>query len=138
MPASFRPAGPPRSALHDLRPAALIAAAVLLATTAPVGGPASTPAVAPLLVHVAMFLAFAGSLAIAWNRRGWAGPVLGPVVVATAYGAMTEGLQALLGHRTGDPVDLLADTLGALAGAAIAARWARRRQGGPRGAHSSA
>jgi len=57
-------------------------------------------------------------------RAGWLGACL---AAAVAYGALTEGVQVLLGGREGDLADLAADALGAGAGVAAFAVWRRRR-----------
>jgi VanZ family protein len=130
---------PARSPSQDLRPAALAAAVVLVATTAPVSGPAGAPPLAALLVHAVLFGAVAAALSVAWHRQGWGRPILGPVVVATTYGALTEAVQLLLRHRTGDPVDVVADAVGALFGALAVAAWmVRRRPGTAAGAGPAA
>lgn len=61
------------------------------------------------------------------KRNGWS--VLGVVLSATAYGALLEGCQHLIG-RHAELADLAANTAGAALGALTAVAFSRR---GPRG-----
>jgi VanZ family protein len=92
-----------------------------------------------LLSHdkVAHALAFAvlsglivGALATG-GSRAWRGIALG-ALLATAYGATDEWHQSHVPGRDPDPADLLADGLGAIAGAVVAGVLLR-----PRGARAS-
>jgi hypothetical protein len=106
--------------------------------TAPISGPEGTPTIAPLLVHVVLFGVLAAALLRPWQRSGWPGPVGGPMLAATAYGAAIELVQVALPYRTGDPLD------GPSAGAPRAAAPApdppdrRRRREGRRRTRRSA
>jgi VanZ family protein len=109
----------------DLAPPAAVALLILVLTTAPVAAPEGTPAVAPLAVHVGLFAALAAALGWSWWRRGWRRPVLGPATVATAYGLAIELVQVLIPYRTGALIDVVADALGAVLGAAAVRWWLR-------------
>jgi hypothetical protein len=70
-------------------------------------------------VHLVLFLLLAGSARL---RFGAVWPVLGAVL---AYAALSEVVQAvLLEGRSGDLLDLVADTIGVLAGWVLARRAA--------------
>jgi hypothetical protein len=111
----------------DLLLPAAVAAVIGVLTTTPISGPARMPTVVPLVVHVAMFATLAGSLGWSWHRRGWAHPLLGPALIALAYGVAIEAVQAALPYRTGAVVDMAADGVGAVIGAAVARWWLRYR-----------
>jgi membrane associated rhomboid family serine protease len=117
-PAPFpRPAASARESRRDLVPGLVVGVVVLLLLTAPISGPEGTPTIAPLLVHVVLFGVLAAALLRPWQRSGWPGPVGGPMLAATAYGAAIELVQVALPYRTGDPLDVLADAVGAGLGA---------------------
>lgn len=82
------------------------------------------------LVHAGLFLLLAASARL---RFGSASGVLTAVLV---YAALSELVQAvLLPGRSGDVLDLLADSAGALVGWQLARRWRVRTAGrlpGPR------
>jgi VanZ family protein len=115
---------------RDLAPPGAVAALVLVLTTAPIGGPSQAPPFVPLLVHVVMFAVLAAALTWTWQRRTWRHPVLGPVLVAIAYGCATELIQLLLPHRSGAVIDVVADAAGAIAGAAVMRGWLHGREAG--------
>jgi VanZ family protein len=63
------------------------------------------------VVHAALFAALAGA------GRWRFGPLRAVLVAALAYGALSEVVQWLaLPHRSGDVLDVLADSVGALLG----------------------
>lgn len=94
---------------------------VLYAPRAPSTG--GTPGI-DKLVHVAVF-ALVVVTGMGSTAPGWA------VVIASVVQApVSEVLQAtLLPHRSGDPLDLVADLAGCALGWALVAGWARRRRG---------
>jgi len=67
-----------------------------------------------------------GVLGALWGqwRAGWMVWLL-----ATAYGAVIEGLQWLVPYRLAETSDLLTNAAGALAGLALTRAWARLRRG---------
>lgn len=70
------------------------------------------------LVHLLLFATLA---ALAAARFGARAAVLAAVL---GYAALSELIQGLfLPERSGDPLDLLADTVGLLLGMAVARRW---------------
>jgi hypothetical protein len=94
---------------------------VLYAPRAP--STASTPGL-DKLVHAAVF----GAVAWAAVRCGASRGVVSVVLVAHAV--LSEVLQhTLLAHRSGDPLDAVADTVGVGLGLLLAARQAGRRTG---------
>lgn len=108
-------------------PLALWAAGVLLVGGSDVGG-------VQLVAgwdKVAHFLAYGlgGALAAAagrWSGRGWGWPGLAFVALVAAT---DELRQARIPHRTGDPMDWVADALGALAFFLVARDFLRRSAG---------
>jgi VanZ family protein len=87
--------------------------------------PEGAPGALAPLVHVVLFAVLGAVLRRTWTRRGWPRPAVGPVLAAVGYGAVTELVQAGLTHRTGDPLDVVADAVGALLGVASAAGLGR-------------
>jgi VanZ family protein len=87
---------------------------------APSGGAAPSVPGLDKVVHLALFLLLAGTT----RWRFGADPRL--LVAVTAYAVVSEVLQAALLHdRSGDPYDVLADVLGALAGWLVARQLLR-------------
>lgn len=80
---------------------------------------------AEFLLNVALFVPF-GALVTAVGARWWWAPVLG-----LALSLAVEFAQTFLPERFPAPADLLANALGALAGAGVAA-WLGARVGRPR------
>lgn len=72
------------------------------------------------VVHAAVYAVLGGLLRLASGRTGIA------VAWAGAYGVSDEAHQAFVPGRSPDPLDWLADVLGALTGAALVASFARR------------
>jgi VanZ family protein len=81
------------------------------------------------LVHALLFAVLAWLLC--GSRRGGpaAGWLAGSLVLAVAYGGLTEGVQALVGGRDPSLGDLGADALGAAAGVLVFARSPGGRPG---------
>ena len=78
-------------------------------------------------VHLALF-AVQAVLVRRWLRSaGVRAPGVWAVLVAVAYGALTELVQRSLPARHGDLRDLAADGFGAVLGALLAYRWGRAR-----------
>ncbi len=75
------------------------------------------------LVHGGLFLL------LAVTTRWRFGPRLGLLATVAAYGVLSEIVQVLLPDRSGDAVDALADTTGALLGWLLARWWHRRGRG---------
>ncbi len=99
---------------------ALVVSVVLL--FAPSGGGAADVPGLDKVVHVAIFASLAGTTR--W-RFGSHQRLLGAVI---GYAVLSELAQtALLSQRSGDPYDVVADAVGALAGWFLAGRWAARR-----------
>jgi len=99
---------------------ALVVSVVLL--FAPSGGGAPSVPGLDKVVHVAIFASLAGTAR--W-RFGSPPRLLGAVV---GYAVVSEVVQAaLLSQRSGDPYDVVADVVGAVAGWLLAGRWAARR-----------
>jgi hypothetical protein len=117
--------GPARSSTSDrvlLAVAVVVQLVVLYAPRAP--SAASVPGL-DKLVHVTVF----GAVAWAAARCGIAGWVVTGVLLAHAV--LSEVLQhVLLAHRSGDPLDALADAVGVLLGLALARALAARRAAG--------
>ena len=79
------------------------------------------------LVHSTLFLLLAATTRWRFGAR------LGLLAAVAGYGALSEVVQAaLLPHRSGDPLDALADAAGALLGWVIASAVLRRRPHLPR------
>lgn len=88
----------------------------VLFSPSPAGG--GGPYGADKVVHALLFLLLAGTARLRLGAR-W--PVLAGVL---AYAGLSELVQALaLAERSGDLLDLVADTAGALAGWSLARRW---------------
>jgi VanZ family protein len=99
---------------------ALVVSVVLL--FAPSGGGAPSVPGLDKVVHAAIFLSLAGTAR--W-RFGPHPRLLGAVV---GYAVVSEVVQAaLLSQRRGDPYDVVADVVGAVAGWLLAGRWAAGR-----------
>jgi VanZ family protein len=104
--------------------AVVIATAILAVSVVPLpaAGPTTGPAGLPLdrwlhaLAYATLALALV-SPAHARTRR----PLLAAALLAVAYGAAIEGLQAGLAYRTGSAVDVGVNALGAAVGTAVAA-----------------
>lgn len=78
------------------------------------------------VVHFALFAVLAALLG-RWGRSaGFARPLLLAVLLATAYGAGTEALQTVVPGRSAEWLDLVADGVGALAGAVAIGRFGGR------------
>ena len=109
-------------------PLALWAAGILAVGGLDVGG-APIPSGWDKVAH---FLAYGvgGALAAGagrWSRRGWGWPGVAFVAVVAVA---DEIRQSTLPHRSGDPLDLLADLVGALAFFIVARRILRTSAGG--------
>jgi len=76
------------------------------------------------LAHFGEYAILGGLLALALERSDRA---LAAAAMASAYGVTDELHQLLVPGRKSDPVDWVVDTAGAIAGAALAAWWLRRR-----------
>jgi hypothetical protein len=90
---------------------------------------AGNPGVVPLdkLVHVTVFGLVAWAAIRAGVPTGWTvGLLLGHAVISEFVQA------ALLPHRSGDPLDAVADAVGVLLGVATARRAGRRQRAGRR------
>ena len=74
--------------------------------------------------HFGQYAILGGLLVWALERSD---RVLGAAAMASAYGVTDELHQLLVPGRMSDPVDWAVDTAGAIAGAALAAWWLRRR-----------
>lgn len=74
--------------------------------------------------HFIEYAILAGLLVLAFDRSDRA---LAAVALASAYGVTDELHQLLVPGRMSDPMDWVVDTAGAIAGAALAAWWLRRR-----------
>jgi VanZ family protein len=114
-------------------PVALVAAALLVGSLvrAPGGGALRGPfglVGGSLWLHAAGYAALALALAVALDaadRPVWRAP-LAVLLVATGYGAVIELLQAGVPYRRAQPIDLLANAVGA---AVVALGWGLVRRG---------
>lgn len=81
------------------------------------------------LAHAAAFGILAGLTARAVRGAGWGAAriLLAAVVAASLYGAIDEWHQSFVPGRDPDPWDWVADTVGALAGAAAVVGLPRRK-----------
>ena len=104
------------------RPPAAWAAIILLLTSVPVPStPVDDLPGIDKLVHAVLYgvLAFL-ALRASWERtRGWR-LVAATLLGVLCFAALDEWHQAFVPGRSADPLDLLADAVGALAGAAAA------------------
>jgi VanZ family protein len=100
------------------------------------------PWIDPHLDKVAHFGSFAVLAALAarsfgapapagWRRAAARRPLASAVLVAIAYGGLTEGMQLAAAGRDASAGDLAADAAGALAAAALLALVRRRRSRAP-------
>lgn len=81
------------------------------------------------LLHAVEYAVLAALVAL---PLGWLAPrwmLVVAVLAASAYGATDEIHQSLVPGRDADVYDWLADSAGALLGAAAMARWMARREG---------
>ena len=132
----FRQSEKPTGRLRRPRPltaALLWSVLIALLLVAPLPGGEAEPgwfrtleaAGADKLVHLALF-GVQALLVRRWLRTaGLPAPGTRAVLIAVAYGALTELVQRSLPARHGDLWDLAADGLGALLGALLAHRWDR-------------
>ena len=100
---------------------------LFVATHAPIDIPLSINRL-DKLQHAAAFLGLGALLyAVAANywRPGWMTAV-GMFLVAGTYGALDEWTQQFVPGRTADPIDWVADLIGAALGICLAAAIARR------------
>lgn len=74
--------------------------------------------------HFTEYAILGGLLVLAFDRSD---RVLAAAALASAYGVSDELHQILVPGRMSDPMDWVVDTAGAIAGAALAAWWLRRR-----------
>ena len=74
--------------------------------------------------HIALFFVL-GALALRPVRARSRRPVLAVVIGGILYGGLLEVLQGALGWRSAEVLDLVADSVGSVAGVA-AARWWRQ------------
>lgn len=77
-------------------------------------------------VFAVLAVLVAWGLARAWPRWPWARVLLLALLVSVAYGALDEVHQRRVPGRTPDPMDLMADGLGA--GVVVAVLWWRARR----------
>ena len=131
--APARAAQSPRAA-HGLSILAALAVALLLLLPAPPGPPGwfTDPLPAALSAHLdkGIHAVLFFSLAAIWRRSlerlaGQTRPLASAVLLAAAYGAALEGLQALTPERATSPGDAAANLVGALLYGAVAARLRR-------------
>lgn len=81
--------------------------------------PSYLPVYSDKIVHVVLFFGLA-ALSCWSNPGGQRASVAWIVAACAGLAAAIEVVQSLLGYRTGDPMDFLAGTLGAVVGAAAA------------------
>lgn len=114
-------------ALTRVLPAVLYVAAVFVAGTARGGDPGLQVPHLDKLFHLLAFLgmqvAVSRAAAFLWPRAGRGARLGGTLLFSLSAGAVLELVQALLPYRSAEWLDLVADGLGALAGAALLARW---------------
>ena len=72
--------------------------------------------------HTALFFVL-GLAGVAPVRAHWRRPALAVVVASVVYGGLLEVLQGVLGWRSAELLDLVADGVGSVAGVAAALRW---------------
>jgi hypothetical protein len=117
-PAATRVARPSTSDRVLLAVTVVVQLVVLYAPRAP--SAASLPGL-DKLVHIAVFGA------VAWAAVRCGVPIWVVTVVLLTHAVLSEVLQhTLLAHRSGDPLDAVADATGVLLGLALAALTARR------------
>ena len=117
-------AGSPVSRAASRRPLALMGVIFALSAQPDLGtGLGTVDLVARKLVHMTEY----GLLLLLWLRAlGWRAP-WAAAAIALAYAATDELHQTFVDGRHGTPVDVLIDGVG-IAVAALARRWARRRE----------
>lgn len=144
--ATDRDGGAGRSSSHGWRPAAVVAAAVLLASVVPVPGEApADPGIVSLtdpfhlLGYAALAAALTGPVAATLRDRigfrtrtalrSAAATAVLAAVAATAFGVGVEAVQASVSWRSFATADALVNAAGALIGAVLAVAWRVRRSG---------
>ena len=80
------------------------------------------------IVHGLLFAVLAWVWCRPFARAGRLGDLLLAAGAAVLYGAAIEGVQMLLGYRSGEWMDLVADAVGVAVGALFAARKLPRRR----------
>jgi VanZ family protein len=81
------------------------------------------------LLHAIEYAVFAALVALPLARLAPRGVFLAAALTASAYGATDELHQAFVPGRVADVRDWIADSAGALLGAAAVVRWRARRKG---------
>jgi VanZ family protein len=130
-PADELGANGPLARLRAWAPPVLYAAAIFWASSQPNPFPFSVGRflAQDKLVHALAFAGLAALLVRAFRiagvaPRAW---LVAATIAASAYGVVDEWHQSFISNRMADPKDWIADTLGALVGAAVAAVVLRRR-----------
>jgi VanZ family protein len=89
--------------------------------------PASVATVSDKVLHASAYAGLAATIVWAWTRGAWASAgarhLVGAVGASALYGVSDEVHQMFVPPRTADPYDLLADVLGACAGAIAVWAW---------------
>ena len=109
-----------------------VAVSILVVSVVPIPGAVpeeSAGLSTSLLFHLGGYAILSTTLSAALGTRLTTGRSVAVAVVATTgYGAAIEGIQLFLPYRTGDPIDVAVNAVGALVGAC--AWWLSRRAEG--------
>jgi VanZ family protein len=121
-----------RRAAATLLPALAYAALIFWLSHQPNPFPSLTARLSDKLAHLIEYAVLAVLVTAGLARAGLGAVTAGlwAVVVGSAYGLTDEIHQAFVPHRSADVRDWVADTLGALLGAALAVAFLRRRKAG--------
>jgi len=113
--------------------AAGFAAALWWSCTRPITMPSDLPDHTDKLVHAASWAVLTLLLAQGGVRRGWPRLVVigGAALLALGYGGLVEWAQSHVPGRDASLADLVADAIGAVAGAAAALYGSRRHADRP-------
>lgn len=109
-----------------------LAVGIWLLSSRPIVMPVDAPDLTDKIVHAVVYGVLAALLARGGLERGWRHAVLAAIALAVAYGVVDELHQSQVPGRDASVADVIADLVGALAGAALAARVYRRRRHGDR------
>ena len=118
-----------RRRLAWLLPALAYAGVIFWLSHQPNPLPGLTTLVSDKVLHALEYAGLSGLLALGLSRLGVPGlrrVALLAVVLAAAYGATDELHQSFVPHRSADPLDWLADSVGALVGGILAVPFLRR------------